>query len=91
MKRYFSVLDKGIDPHGQKELRKLALHIDGEWRESTSSSYRECFNPSTGAVIAKLAQCTIAEMDEAVAAAKAAFPEWAATPVGNRTQVLFRM
>ena len=90
-KRYFSVAEKGVDPHGQKELRKLALHINGEWKESASSSYRDCFNPSTGAVIAKLPQCTIAEMDEAIASAKAAFPEWAATPVGNRTQVLFRM
>jgi len=91
MGRYFSILEKGIDPHGQKELRKLRLHIGGEWRESASASYRDCFNPSTGAVIAKLPQCTIAEMDEAVAAAKAAFPAWAETPVGNRTQVLFRM
>jgi malonate-semialdehyde dehydrogenase (acetylating)/methylmalonate-semialdehyde dehydrogenase len=91
MERYFRVLEKGVDPHGQKELRQLKLFIGGEWRESVSTSQRECFNPSTGAVIARLPQCTLSEMDDAVAAAKAAFPAWSATPVGTRVQVLFRM
>jgi malonate-semialdehyde dehydrogenase (acetylating)/methylmalonate-semialdehyde dehydrogenase len=91
MQRYFSTLAQGNDPHGQKELRQLHLHIDGEWRPSATDSYRDCFNPSTGNVIARLPQCTIAEMDEAVASAKAAFPAWSRKPVGTRAQVLFRM
>ena len=51
----------------------------------------DCYDPSTGQVIAQAPQCTIAEVEEAVAAAAAAFPAWADTPASKRVQVLFRM
>ncbi len=89
--RYYSVLKKNVDPDGQKELRQLRICINNEWLDSATKSYRDCVNPSTGQVIAKMPQATHKELDEAVAAAKAAFPAWAGTPVGVRTQVLFRM
>jgi malonate-semialdehyde dehydrogenase (acetylating)/methylmalonate-semialdehyde dehydrogenase len=47
-------------------------------------------NPSTGEQIAEAPVCTKDEIDAAVAAAKAAFPAWAATPIAVRTQVIFK-
>ncbi len=90
--RYFTVLEKAGE-HGRREdLLRLKLYINGEWRESASKApYRDGYNPSTGEVIAKIPQCTVAELDEAVAAAKAAYPAWSRTPVRSRVQVLFRM
>ncbi len=70
---------------------KLLYCVDGEWRESKTTKYMDCYNPSTGQVIAKAPQCTVEEVESAVASAKAAFPAWAATPPNKRVQVLFRM
>ena len=38
-----------------------------------------------------LAQCTADEVEAAIAAAQAAFPAWADTPVSKRVQVLYKM
>ena len=51
----------------------------------------DCYNPSTGEVIALAPQCTADEVESAIMAAQAAYPAWADTPVSNRVQVLFRM
>ena len=70
--------------------RKLRYYAGG-WKESAATRYMECFDPSTGDVIALAPQCTSTEVEEAIRAAGAAFPEWADTPPNKRVQVLFRM
>jgi malonate-semialdehyde dehydrogenase (acetylating)/methylmalonate-semialdehyde dehydrogenase len=70
--------------------KKLKYWVDGGWRESKTTKYMDCFNPSTGEVIAQTPCCTAAEVNEAVASAAAAFPAWAGTPPSKRVQVLFR-
>ena len=47
-------------------------------------------DPASGEVIARVPLSTRAEIDAAVTAARAAFPAWAATPIKERVQVLFR-
>ncbi|EGO63005.1 methylmalonate-semialdehyde dehydrogenase [Acetonema longum DSM 6540] len=47
-------------------------------------------NSSTGKIIAEAPCCTVNEVNEAVAAAKAAFPVWSNTPVTARVQLMFR-
>ena len=71
--------------------RKLKVYIDGAWVESKTSRYMDCFNPSTGEVMALAPQCTAEEVESAVQAAQRAFPAWANTPASLRVQVLFRM
>jgi len=71
--------------------RKLKVYIDGAWLESVTSRYMDCFDPSTGQVIAQAPQCTADEVELAVQAASRAFPAWAETPPNQRVQVLFRM
>jgi malonate-semialdehyde dehydrogenase (acetylating)/methylmalonate-semialdehyde dehydrogenase len=71
--------------------KKLKYWVNNRWHASKTSTYMDCFNPSTGEVIALAPQCTSAEVEEAISAAKAAFPAWADTPPNKRVQVLFRM
>ena len=66
-------------------------YFAGGWKDSKSGAYMECFDPSTGEVIALAPKCTPEEVSEAVEAAKAAYPEWADTPPNKRVQVLFKM
>jgi malonate-semialdehyde dehydrogenase (acetylating) / methylmalonate-semialdehyde dehydrogenase len=72
------------------QLKKLGYYAGG-WKTSKTETYMDCFDPSTGQVIAQAPQCTAAEVEEAVQAAKAAFPAWAETSPNKRVQVLFRM
>ncbi len=71
--------------------KKLQYFAGGEWKESQTTKWMDCYDPSTGQVIAQAPQCTVAEVEEAVAAAAAAYPAWADTPASKRVQVLFRM
>src|SRR3954454_5871428 len=63
--------------------------IDGHSVES--ARYFETVNPATQEVLAEVAQGGAAEVDAAVAAAKAAFPAWAAKPAPERAKLMNRL
>ena len=54
-------------------------------------SYFESINPATQQVLAQVAAGGEAEVNAAVAAAKAAFPAWAATPAPQRARLMRRL
>ena len=89
--RYYSIAAGDVDPKGQGERRRLRNFINGQWVDSAASRFRDAFNPSTGQVIAEVPASPPDELNAAVAAAVAAYPAWADTPVYKRVQVLFRM
>ncbi|MCX6543920.1 MAG: CoA-acylating methylmalonate-semialdehyde dehydrogenase [Acidobacteria bacterium] len=70
---------------------KLRYFAGGEWKPSKTATWMDVYDPSTGRVMAQAPQCTEAEVEEAVVAAREAFPAWADTPASKRVQVLFRM
>jgi len=70
---------------------RLKYFVNGEFRESKSTKTTTVYNPSTGEVLAEVPCCTAEEVNEAVAAAKAAFPAWSATPPIKRAKLLFRL
>jgi len=72
------------------EYGTLKNYIDGEWVES-SGEMLEVDNPATGEVIARVPLSTPKEVDQAVAAAKAAFEEWRETPPLVRARYMFRL
>ena len=74
-----------------EQPKRLPYCVNGEWLESSTETYMDCYNPSTGAIIAQAPQCTAEEVNSAVAAAKAAYPGWSNTPVVRRVQVLFKL
>ena len=56
-----------------------------------SHDYFETVDPATQDVLAEVAAGGQAEVDAAVAAAKAAFPKWAATPAPQRAKLLRKL
>jgi len=71
--------------------KKLKYCAGGQWLESKTEKYMDCYNPSKGEVIARAPQCTAEEVESTIEAAQAAFPAWSETPVNNRVQILYRM
>ncbi|MBU57493.1 MAG: 5-carboxymethyl-2-hydroxymuconate semialdehyde dehydrogenase [Alcanivorax sp.] len=60
-------------------------------REVESPETFDNINPATGEVIGPVASGTEKEVNEAVAAAKAAFPGWANTPAKERARLMRRL
>ena len=71
-------------------VNELHHFIGGERLKGTSGRFGDVFNPATGEVSARVPFADAAETQAAIAAAEAAFPEWAATPVPARARVMFR-
>jgi len=65
--------------------------INGEQVASTSGRSGIITNPATGEPIAEVAFASIAEVDQAVASAKAAFVDWRSTPLSRRSEIMFRL
>jgi malonate-semialdehyde dehydrogenase (acetylating)/methylmalonate-semialdehyde dehydrogenase len=72
-------------------MKKISHWIDGQIVESTSGRSGNVFDPATGEVQAEVGFASVEEMDRAVAVAKAAFPEWRATNLSRRAEIMFRM
>ncbi len=69
------------------------LFINGEWRESSDGQRRDVINPATGEVVSSIAWATTADVDAAVAAARAAFDkgEWSGLSGRERSRILLRV
>ena len=72
-------------------IQKMQNYINGEWVPSKSTTIGDVWCPATGEKIAEVAYSTREEVDTAVAAAMAAFPEWRETPPLTRARYLFRL
>lgn len=70
---------------------KLKYFINNQYVESKTEKYYELHNPSTGEVTGYAPNCTADEVNEAIAAAKAAFPGWSSTPAIKRSQILYKV
>lgn len=64
--------------------------VNGEWKDSKTDQWMDVTNSSTGEVLAQVPYCTADEVEQAIAAAAAAFPAWSQTSVSKRTQMMFR-
>jgi len=73
------------------EKTRLRNFIGGEAVDPAEGGSEDVLNPATGEAIAEAPLSTKADVDAAVAAAKSAFPGWAATPPGERARALLRM
>jgi malonate-semialdehyde dehydrogenase (acetylating) / methylmalonate-semialdehyde dehydrogenase len=71
-------------------VKRLKYCVNGEWKDSATTTYMPITDSNTGKVIAEAPCCTVNEVNEAVAAAKAAFPSWSTTPVTIRAQLMFK-
>jgi aldehyde dehydrogenase (NAD+) len=69
----------------------LKFYIDGQWVEPAGRGRLAVIDPSTEAQIAEIAMGDAVDVDRAVAAAKAAFPSFAATTLDERTALIRRI
>ncbi len=73
-----------------KEVKVVKNYINGEWVES-KGEILDVVNPATYKTIAKVPVSTKDEFNDAVAAAKEAFPDWRRTTPLARSRLLFRL
>jgi malonate-semialdehyde dehydrogenase (acetylating)/methylmalonate-semialdehyde dehydrogenase len=72
-------------------MNRISHWIDGKVVESASGNSAPVYDPATGEQTAAVDLASAAEVDIAVAAAKAAFPGWRSTSLSRRAEVMFRM
>ena len=72
-------------------MEKILNYINGELVAPVSGSYLENYNPSTGKVYSLLPDSEKQDVDNAVAAAKAAFIGWSKTPKQERSNILMNL
>lgn len=69
-------------------IEKREFYINGQWVAPAKARDHEVINPSNEEVCAIISLGDQADTDAAVAAAKAAFPAWAATPPAARKKIV---
>lgn len=64
--------------------------INGEWLAETAGRTQPIYNPATGASTRQVALASRATVEQAIAAAEAAFPAWRDTPPQKRARIMYR-
>ncbi len=65
------------------------VYINGAWRDGAGAAFSS-YDPSTGDEIWSGAAATKADVEDAVASARAAFEKWALTPLNERIAIMER-
>jgi len=73
------------------KVRQTKMLIDGKWVDSASGKTFETVNPSTGEVIANVAEGDKADVDKAVKAARKAWQSWRNVSPGERCLLLNKL
>lgn len=70
---------------------KYQLYIGGKWCDASDGATFKVYNPSNGEQLSSCAEATKKDVDAAVDAAWAAFPEWKKTTPTQRAEVLLKI
>lgn len=73
-----------------QKLTEQALYINGRHIDSTSGKSFETVNPATGEVLCRIQQAAQADVDRAVASARAGQRIWAAMSAVERSRIMHR-
>ena len=81
-----------IDLLRTQPIRPQSLLIGGKWRDASDGGHRDVISPIDGALLTTLAEGTQADVDAAVAAARAAFEtgRWSRMAPAGRKAVLLK-
>jgi acyl-CoA reductase-like NAD-dependent aldehyde dehydrogenase len=71
------------------EAGRYRLYIDGSWRDGHAGSY-DIVNPATEEVVGQAPDASVHDANDAVGAARAAFPGWSRTTPEERATLLDR-
>jgi aminomuconate-semialdehyde/2-hydroxymuconate-6-semialdehyde dehydrogenase len=72
-------------------MDKILNYINGELVAPVNGQYLENYNPSTGKVYSLIPDSEKDDINNAVHAAKKAFPEWSKTPKQERSNILMKL
>src|SRR6266403_3909820 len=70
---------------------RIPHFIGGEWIHSRSSEWQQLINPATHETLGQIPLADASEVNAAIEAAAAAFPDWRRTPPEDRIQPLFKL
>ncbi len=70
---------------------RIPNFINGEFVEPIGGNYLDNIEPATGKTYSLVADSGKEDVDLAVSAAEAAFPNWSRTPAADRSKILLRM
>ena len=71
-------------------MKTIPHWINGQAKQSGSSRLGDVYDPALGSVASKVGFADQADIDFAVAAAKAAFPAWRDLALGKRQSIIFK-
>jgi aldehyde dehydrogenase (NAD+) len=97
IKEIYNTMEYGPAPESDAEAmdylkshnNTFALYIDGQWKKPASKKYFDSVNPANRKVLAKIAEANDKDVNDAVAAANKALPEWAALSGHQRARYLY--
>ncbi len=72
-------------------LERALNYVGGRWVEPATGQWIDVINPATARPIGRVPLSTAQDIDQAVQAAKAAFPAWRETPPLQRARYMFRL
>ena len=72
-------------------MEDICNYVGGELRPPRSGHYLENFEPATGRAYSRIPDSDKDDLNEAIAAAQAAFPVWSETPAMERSKVMTRI
>ena len=72
------------------DLKRIGHWVNGAELHGNSGRVSKVYNPATGEHTADLALASLEEIDAVIAASKAAFPAWRSTPLGRRSEIMFK-
>ncbi|KAI5927602.1 aldehyde dehydrogenase domain-containing protein [Camillea tinctor] len=72
-------------------LLKVKHYINGKFADSSDGNTFDLFSPYSGELVAKVAEATAEDVNNAVSAAKAAFPAWSAMSPQQRGRPLAKL
>jgi aminomuconate-semialdehyde/2-hydroxymuconate-6-semialdehyde dehydrogenase len=70
---------------------KLQNFINGQFVPPRSGAYLDDIEPASGEVIGEIPDSDGTDIDDAVTAARAAFPAWSKTPAAERSRILLKL
>ena len=95
----FMTMEYGPAPEDPREAlawldrhdRRFGHFVNGTWQAPAAGTYFETTDPSTGEKLATVAQGSVADVDKAVKAARAALPPWQALTPHARARFLYAL
>jgi len=95
----FMTMEYGPAPEDPREAlawldrhdRRFGHFINGTWQAPVAGAYFDTADPSTGEKLATVAQGSVADVDSAVKAARAALPAWQSLTPHARARYLYAL